>query len=103
MLTLAPAMAHAATGRLQRFKTFNLTLSNVPGSRETLYWNGLELDAIYPVSMPMHQNALNFTVFSYRDNIEMGIIGCRTSVPHLQRILEYLHEALDLLEQEVDH
>ena len=54
--------------------------------------------ALYPVSIPVHQSAINFTVFSYRDKIELGIIGCRNRVPHLQRLLEFMHDALQELE-----
>jgi len=41
---------------------------------------------------------VNFTVFSYRDNIELGIIGGRKRVPHMQNLLQYMHDALDELE-----
>lgn len=97
-ITLAPWLANVTTGRLERFKTANTLLSNVPGPKEVLYWNGQKLDAMYPVSIVMHQLGVNFTVFSYRDNIDMGIVGCRTRIPHMQVLLQYLHEALDELE-----
>jgi len=97
-ITLAPWLANATTGKLDRFRTANTLLSNVPGPKETLYWNGEQLDAMYPVSIVMHQTGVNFTVFSYRDNIELGIIGCRNRIPHLQVLLQYMHEALDEME-----
>jgi len=98
VLSLGPLALNIVTGKLQRLKTANTLMSNIPGPRETLYWNGLELDAMYPVSFPLHQMAVNFTVISYRDNIELGIIGGRRRVPHLQKILQYMHDALDELE-----
>jgi diacylglycerol O-acyltransferase len=97
-LSLGPLGGNIVTGKLERFKTANAMLSNVPGPKETLYWNGQELDAMYPVSIPLQQMAVNFTVFSYRDHIELGIIGGRRRVPHMQNLLQYMHEALAELE-----
>jgi diacylglycerol O-acyltransferase len=98
VMSLGPLGLNIVTGKLDRLKTANTLLSNIPGPRDTLYWNGLELDAMYPVSFPLHQMAVNFTVISYRDNIELGIIGGRRRVPHMQSILKYMHDALDELE-----
>ena len=97
-ISLGPLGLNIVTGKLARFRTANTLLSNVPGPKETLYWNGQELDAMYLVSIPTHQVAVNFTVFSYRDNIELGIIGGRKRVPHMQNLLQYMHDALDELE-----
>ena len=38
------------------------------------------------------------TVVSYAGNIEFGLIGCRRSVPHLQRLLDDLEYSLSELE-----
>lgn len=80
---------------------FNLVISNVPGPGAPLWWNGARLDAIYPMSIPVTGQALNITVTSYVDNMEFGVIGCRRSAPHLQRILSHLDTALSGLEQAV--
>ena len=77
---------------------FNLVISNVPGSRETQYFNGAELLETYPLSIPADGQAVNITLTSYVDKIGFGIVGCRRTVPHLQRLLEYLEEALTDLE-----
>ena len=52
-----------------------------------------------PVSVPTERQALNITVVSYAGNIEFGLIGCRSSVPHLQRVLDDLEYRLSELEQ----
>jgi diacylglycerol O-acyltransferase / wax synthase len=80
---------------------FNLVISNVPGPREPLWFNGARLDAIYPMSIPVDGQALNITVTSYVDNMEFGVMGCRRSVPHLQRLLGHLDTALSGLERAV--
>jgi diacylglycerol O-acyltransferase len=80
---------------------FNLVISNVPGPREPLWFNGAQLDAIYPLSIPTDGQALNITVTSYVDNMEFGLTGCRRSVPHLQRLLGHLETALSGMERAV--
>jgi diacylglycerol O-acyltransferase / wax synthase len=51
---------------------------------------------------PMHVGsrgqALNITVTSYVVNVEFGVMGCRRSGPHLQRLLGHLDTALSGLE-----
>jgi diacylglycerol O-acyltransferase / wax synthase len=80
---------------------FNICISNVPGSRETLYCNGARLDGNYPLSVAMDGQALNITVATCADNLDFGLVGCRRSVPHLQRLLGDLEAALKDLEQAV--
>src|SRR5882757_1389683 len=48
----------------------NITVSNVPGPRQTLYAAGAELLHIFPVSISTHGLALNITVQSYRDQLD---------------------------------
>ncbi len=80
---------------------FNLVISNVPGPREPLYWNGARLDGLYPLSIPLSGQALNITCTSYSDAIAFGLTGCRRTVPHLQRLLSYLDDELSALEDAV--
>lgn len=77
---------------------FNLVISNVPGPRQQMYWNGAKLDGIYPASVLFDGQALNITLTSNGDNLDFGITGCRRSVPHLQRLLLHLDTALTELE-----
>jgi diacylglycerol O-acyltransferase len=77
---------------------FNLVISNVPGPRSPLYYNGARLDGLYPLSIPFDGQALNITCTSYSDELAFGLTGCRRSVPHLQRLLGHLDDELQLLE-----
>lgn len=77
---------------------FNLVISNVPGPRSPLYYNGARLDGLYPLSIPVDGQALNITCTSYSDSMAFGLTGCRRSVPHLQRMLGHLDDELVLLE-----
>ncbi|WP_417530759.1 WS/DGAT/MGAT family O-acyltransferase [Marinobacter lipolyticus] len=97
-LTLAPAAFNLLTGMAPKWQTFNVVISNVPGPAEDCYWNGARMEGMYPVSIAMDRLALNMTLTSYRDQIEFGLIGCRRTLPSLQRMLDYLEEGLAELE-----
>jgi diacylglycerol O-acyltransferase len=79
--------------------TFNVTVSNVPGPSEKLYWNGAPLEGMYPLSIVTHGQALNITVTSVADSLDVGIIACRRSVPSAQRLIDHMEEALVELER----
>ena len=78
---------------------FNIVISNVPGAREPMYWKGARLDGNYPLSIALDGQALNITLTNNADNLDFGLIGCRRSVPHLQRLLVHLEDSLAELEQ----
>ncbi len=80
---------------------FNVLISNVPGPRNPLYWNGARLTGVYPVSIPYEGQALNITVTSYAGDLQFGLTGCRRSVPHLQRLLTHLEDSLAELEKAI--
>ncbi len=99
MLT-APAMMQmmpVTSGKVR--PTFNVVISNVPGPDEPLYFRGARLEGSFPVSIPVHGQALNITCSSYAGSVCFGFTGCRDTVPHLQRIAVYCGEALDEYEQ----
>ncbi|MCC4285188.1 wax ester/triacylglycerol synthase family O-acyltransferase [Marinobacter salarius] len=98
-LLLAPASFNLLTGLAPKWRTFNVVISNVPGPKEPSYWNGARLEGMYPVSIAMDRIALNMTLTSYCDQVEFGLIGCRRTLPSLQRMLDYLEEGLTELEQ----
>ena len=77
---------------------FNIVISNVPGNREPMYWNGARLDGNYPLSNVPDGQALNITLTNNAGNLDFGLVGCRRSVPHLQRMLGHLETALKDLE-----
>jgi WS/DGAT/MGAT family acyltransferase len=80
---------------------FNLVISNVPGPQEQLYCGGARLDGNYPLSAILDGQALNITLVSNAGNLDFGLVGCRRSVPHLQRLLAHLESSLKDLEQAV--
>jgi diacylglycerol O-acyltransferase len=98
-MTLAPSAYSVFTGLTPPQLSFNVIISNVPGPRETLYLNGARLEGVYPASIVMHQNALNITLTSYRDSLEFGVVGCRRSLPSVQRLLDYIDQGIVELER----
>jgi WS/DGAT/MGAT family acyltransferase len=80
---------------------FNIVISNVPGPRRPLYWNGARLNGNYPLSIALDGQALNITMANNGDNLDFGLVGCRRSVPHLQRLLGHLEDSLKDLERAV--
>ncbi|MFN0249051.1 MAG: WS/DGAT/MGAT family O-acyltransferase [Kofleriaceae bacterium] len=99
-LLCAPAMINMipyAAGAMK--PTFNIVISNVPGPEEPRYFRGARLEASYPMSIPVHGQALNITCNSYAGRVCFGFTGCRDSVPRLQRLAVYCNEAMSELEQ----
>ncbi len=79
---------------------FNVVISNVSaGPAEPLYWRGARLDGNYPLSIPLDGQAVNITVTNNADNLDFGLVGCRRSIPHLQRLLGHLETSLKDLER----
>ena len=76
----------------------NITVSNVPGPRQTLYAAGAELLHIFPVSISTHGIALNITVQSYRDQLDFGFISGANIIAHVQELCDMLPEEFAALE-----
>jgi hypothetical protein len=61
----------------------NVTISNVPGPREALYFAGAKMHNYIPVSIVTDDMGLNITVHSYLDRLDFGLIADRELVPDL--------------------
>ncbi|WP_374574833.1 wax ester/triacylglycerol synthase family O-acyltransferase [Acinetobacter sp.] len=88
-----------ASGLMPKRQAFNLVISNVPGPREPLYWNGARLDALYPASIVLDGQALNITMTSYLDKLEVGLTACRNALPKMQNLLTHLEEEIQRFEE----
>lgn len=80
---------------------FNIIISNVPGPTQPTYYGGARLDGNYPLSIALDGQALNITVANNAGNLDFGLVGCRRSVPHLQRLLAHLESSLKDMERAV--
>lgn len=83
---------------------FSVGISNVPGQKAPLYFNGARLDGLYPVSLLTQGNALNITCVSHDSRIDFGFVGARDALPHLQRLAVAMGEAFKAIAEtfEVD-
>jgi len=98
-ITQLPGLSLSLLGIEDRFPAFNVTISNVPGSREQLYWNGAKMVGSYPISAIAHGSGVNITLVSNGENLDVGIVACRETVPSVQRLIDYMEDALVELEQ----
>ncbi len=101
-LTMAPTGINLVTGLAPKLQAFNVVISNVPGPKKSLYWNGAKLEGMYPVSIPVDGIALNITLLSYENQLEFGLTACRRTLPSMQRLLDYLENGIKELEIAAD-
>jgi diacylglycerol O-acyltransferase / wax synthase len=87
------ALATSRPGR----PAWNLVISNVPGPQVPLYCAGARLEANYPVSVITDGMGLNITVMSYCGKLDFGIVADRDQMPDLDRLIDWLGEALEEL------
>ncbi|MFT3926713.1 MAG: wax ester/triacylglycerol synthase family O-acyltransferase [Myxococcales bacterium] len=98
-MALAPVLYNLFTGLRPKWMSFNVVISNVPGPEKPLYMNGARLEGMYPVSIVHDHNALNITFTSYRDQLEFGVVGCRRTLPSMQRLLDHIERAITEFER----
>lgn len=90
----AAAGINVISGLRPKKQPFNIVISNLAGPREALYWNGAKLEEIYPASVIFDGQALNITLTSYLDQLEVGLVACRNTVPKMQSLLQYLEDEI---------
>ena len=91
----SPVVATSAMRLISRLKLAdrvnmpaNVTISNVPGPRQPLYFAGAQLDNYIPVSTIADGMGLNITVHSYMDQLDFGLIADRELVPDLWDLVD---------------
>ena len=93
-----PGLLLIPLGLLGRFPPYSTVISNVPGPRQPMYWDGARLDGMYPASIVSEGVALNITLITYDKNVDFGIMACRRTMPQVQRLIDYMEESLVDLE-----
>ncbi|WP_341917041.1 wax ester/triacylglycerol synthase family O-acyltransferase [Hydrocarboniphaga effusa] len=78
---------------------FNVLISNVPAARNKLYFDGAELEGIFPLSVLFRGQALNITALGYAESFTLSFTACRDALPRVQKLAIYAGEALDELER----
>lgn len=102
-LVMAPTILLTITGNAMRVRpTINAIFSNVPGSRERLYLEGAELEAIYPLSIVTDAMGLNITVLSHVNKLCIAIASCPTDQPGIEDLGGLLKESYQALRDAVN-
>lgn len=97
-LAYSRAGLQVLTGLFPDYRGFNLIISNVPGSTQPLYWQGAKLQALYPASIVLNDQAMNITLCTYMDKIEFCIVTCSQVLPHSQHLLTYIEDEIQQFE-----
>ena len=71
----------------------NVTISNVPGPTVPLYMAGAKMVGNYPTSIVVHGVALNITVQTYNESLEMGIMACAQAMPEVAEFARHVEAA----------
>ncbi len=96
---LAPGLANMLFAPKRGHLAFNLVISNVPGPRSPLYWQGCAVEGMYPVSVLADGMALNITASSRVDTLDFGVLACRRSLPKVESLMDYLEDGLEDIER----
>jgi WS/DGAT/MGAT family acyltransferase len=95
---LAPPVLHSAIARsLYATRLFNITITNVPGPRVQLYALGAPLRTVYPLVPLAAEHSVGIAIFSYMDEIAIGVNADRDSCPDLDVMIDAIRHELDRL------
>ncbi len=73
----------------------NVVVSNVPGFSVPLYVAGAKLVGQMPMSIVVHGGAVNLTVTSYLDRMDLGITAASKRIPDIRDLKDDLTHAYD--------
>ncbi len=73
----------------------NLVISNVPGSPVPLYLAGARMLCNYPASIVVHGLALNITVQTYADSLDIGLMACARALPETAELASFIEAAFE--------
>jgi len=106
LAVMGPAIGSTVVLPLLPFGTLlppscNMAISNVPGPREEMYYNGAHLDEIYPVSSVFDGMGLNVTVCNYAGQVGIGYVTDADLMPRVAELIPLTEGALAELEAAV--
>ncbi|MCB0994066.1 MAG: DUF1298 domain-containing protein, partial [Acidimicrobiales bacterium] len=88
-----PALGQRFTGH----PSYSLIASSVPGPRTPLYRDGARLAKIISMGPLLFPFGLNFTGWSYVDDLTIGVVACREHVPDIWHLANGLTLELEEL------
>lgn len=103
LAVMGPAIGSTVVLPLLPFNTLvppscNMAISNVPGPRREMYYNGAHLDEIYPVSSVFDGMGLNVTVCTYAGRVGVGYVTDYDVMPRVAELIPLTEQALVELE-----
>lgn len=98
---MARSMESGIFADLARVVPMNLVLSNVPGFPVPLYVAGGKLVRQMPMSIVVHGSAINLTVTSYVERMDLGITVASKRVPDVDALSQDLQAAYERLVETV--
>lgn len=87
------------TGLFPEYRGFNLVISNVPATKQALYWQGAKLQAVYPASVVLNDQAMNMTLCTYQDKVDFCLVACSKVLPDVDKIFDYMAEELAIFDE----
>jgi diacylglycerol O-acyltransferase / wax synthase len=94
-------LQHLVSRLIASPRTFNLTVSNIPGLREPMYMLGCRLDEAYPVVPIADQHALSIGMTTVEDDAFFGLYADREALPDADRLAAEVDASIDELLQRV--
>lgn len=95
---LIEAAARAAGPVVARLPAVaNVVISNVPGPTQPLYMAGARMVTNFPASIVVHGMALNITVQTYADALDIGLMADAKAMPEVRDLAADLLQAFDEL------
>jgi WS/DGAT/MGAT family acyltransferase len=95
-------LQHVVSRLIASPRTFNLTVSNIPGPQEPMYMLGCHLEEAYPVVPIADQHALSIGMTTVRDDACFGLYADREALPDADRLAEEVDASIDELLERVE-
>ncbi len=98
-VTGIPFLLAQLAGQAERVRAQTLVVSNMRGPGERRYVNGAELLATYPISLLAPGQAMNITVISLADRLDVTVLVCPSLAPAPHEVAEAIAASLAELER----
>jgi diacylglycerol O-acyltransferase / wax synthase len=94
-------LQHAISKLIASPRTFNLTVSNIPGLRQPMYMLGCKLEEAFPVVPIADDHALSIGMTTIQDRACFGLYADRAALPDADRLAEAVDSSIDELLERV--
>ena len=93
LTSLAPPVLHATlASSMYATRLFNVTITNVPGSKTPLYAYGSQLREVHPLVPLAASHAVGIAIVTYNEGVVLGLAADRDSTSDLHVLKEGIEE-----------